>query len=80
MFTREVLEMRATVIGEVMSPAPPAIAADATLMEAAYVMVQRGARRLVVEQGGRAVGVIREQELFFEMDRILGRGREENPQ
>lgn len=74
MFTREVLEMRATVIGEVMSPAPPAIAADATLMEAAYIMVQRGVRRLVVERGGRAVGVIREQELFFEMERILARG------
>jgi signal-transduction protein with cAMP-binding, CBS, and nucleotidyltransferase domain len=47
-------------------------------MEAAYVMVHRGARRLVVERGGRIVGVIREQELFFEMDRLLHGGHRED--
>jgi len=42
-------------------------------------MVQGGARRLVVERGGRAIGVVREQELFFEMERVLGSGRGESP-
>jgi len=56
---------------------PPAIAANAPLMEAAYAMVQQGARRLVVERGGVIVGVIREQELFFEIDRVLGCTRKE---
>jgi CheY-like chemotaxis protein len=77
MFTREARAVRVTLIGDVMSPAPPAIAADATLMEAAYIMVQSGVRRLVVERDGRTAGVIREQELFFEMDRALGGGRKE---
>jgi CheY-like chemotaxis protein len=71
MFTREVKAVASTRVRDVMSETPPAIASDATLMEAAYVMVQRGARRLVVERAGRIVGVVREQELFFEMDRLL---------
>jgi CheY-like chemotaxis protein len=78
MFTREVEAIRSTPVGEVMSTVPPSIAVDATLMEAAYVMVHRGARRLVVERGGRIVGVIREQELFFEMDRLLHGGHRED--
>ncbi|HSL19760.1 MAG TPA: response regulator [Methylomirabilota bacterium] len=79
MFTREVRAIRSAPIRDVMSAGPPAIAADATLMEAAYVMVQQGARRLAVERDGRTVGVIREQELFFEMDRIVGGRRKEHP-
>ena len=77
MFTREVEAIGSTRVGDIMSPVPPSIAADATLMEAAYVTVQRGARRLVVERDGQIVGVIREQELFFEMDRLLHGGRRE---
>jgi CheY-like chemotaxis protein len=79
MFTREVRAIRSAPIRDVMSAGPPAIAADATLMEAAYVMVQQGARRLAVERDGRTVGVIREQDLFFEMDRIVGGRRKEHP-
>ncbi|HSN54293.1 MAG TPA: response regulator [Candidatus Sulfomarinibacteraceae bacterium] len=79
MFTREVRAIRSAPIRDVMSAGPPPIAADATLMEAAYVMVQQGARRLAVERDGRTVGVIREQELFFEMDRIVGGRRKEHP-
>ena len=41
------------------------------LMEAAYIMIQNDARRLVVEVAGEVAGVIREQDLFFEMERIL---------
>jgi CBS domain-containing protein len=44
---------------------------DANLMEAAYAMVSNQKRRLAVEQGGRIIGIIREQDLFFEIERIL---------
>jgi DNA-binding response OmpR family regulator len=77
MFSREVAGLRSIRVADVMSPVPPAIDADATLMEAAYLMTQRGARRLDVERNGRIVGVVREQELFFEMDRLLEGDRKE---
>ena len=72
MFTREVMRLRTVRVREIMSPAPPAIGADASLMEAAYVMVQQDARRLLVTRHGAVAGVIREQELFFEIGRLLG--------
>lgn len=71
MFTREVARLRAVPVREIMSPVPPEIDADASLMEAAYMMTQEGARRLLVTRHGGIVGIIREQELFFEIDRIL---------
>jgi signal-transduction protein with cAMP-binding, CBS, and nucleotidyltransferase domain len=40
-------------------------------MEAAYLMVKNNVRRLVVEVAGRVGGVIREQDLFFEIERII---------
>ncbi|MBC2743089.1 MAG: response regulator [Desulfosarcina sp.] len=71
MFVREVSQMAATPVGELMSPTPPSIDADANLMEAAYLMVTNQCRRMVVLEQGRVVGVIREQDLFFEMERVL---------
>lgn len=71
MFTREIVRLRAAPVREIMSPVPPDIAAEASLMEAAYVMIQQCARRLVVTRHGGIVGIIREQDLFFEIDRIL---------
>ncbi|MCF8027822.1 MAG: response regulator [Desulfobacteraceae bacterium] len=59
------------LIGEVMSPAPYDIDANASLMEATFQMVIYGVRRLLVKAGDRAVGIIREQDLFFEMEKIL---------
>jgi hypothetical protein len=40
-------------------------------MEAAYLMVYRNQRRLLVTLSGKTVRVIREQDLFFEMEKIL---------
>ena len=54
-----------------MSPTPPSIDADANLMEAAYLMVRSQCRRMVVLDQDRVAGVIREQDLFFEMERVL---------
>ena len=71
MFIKEVKQKSEIRIKEVMSPAPLTIEGTASLMEAAYMMMKNNARRLVVEVAGKVAGVIREQDLFFEMEKIL---------
>lgn len=74
MFSQEVRKLAAVPIGEIMSPAPPKVRADASLLEAAYILIKHDERRLVVTRGETVVGVIREQDLFYEMERLLRRG------
>jgi len=71
MFIKEVKQKSQIMIMDVMSPAPLTIEGTASLMEAAYMMMKKNARRLVVEVAGKVVGVIREQDLFFEMEKVL---------
>jgi len=71
MFIKEVKQKSQIMIMDVMSPAPLTIEGTASLMEAAYMMMKKNARRLVVEIAGKVVGVIREQDLFFEMEKVL---------
>ncbi len=70
-FIREVRKLAQTKIKEVMSPAPYTIDAGSNLMEAAYTMISNNVQRLIVLRAGEVVGVVRELDLFFEMDRIL---------
>ncbi|UCH22256.1 MAG: response regulator [Deltaproteobacteria bacterium] len=71
MFSKEIKRNADTKIKDVMSPAPITIDGKASLMEAAYMMLENKVRRLAVVVSGEVVGVIREQDLFFEMERIL---------
>lgn len=71
LFTSRVKIIQDLQVGDVMSARPPMIDADANLMEAAEMLFERKVRRLVVKKEGRIVGVIREQELFFEMARLV---------
>lgn len=71
MFEREVLRLGKKRIRDIMSPAPLTIDANANLMEAAHIMISNNERRLAVLQSGNVAGVIREQDLFFEIERIL---------
>ena len=71
MFTREARQLASTPVGDLMSPTPPTIDAQANLMEAAYMMVHDRCRRLVVLRESQVAGVIREQDLFFELERVL---------
>jgi CheY-like chemotaxis protein len=71
MFSREVLRLGQMPIVDVMSPAPQRIPVEANLMEAAYLMVSSGERRLAVVETERVVGIVREQDLFFEIEKIL---------
>jgi DNA-binding response OmpR family regulator len=71
MFNREVRQLAVKKIKDIMSPVPFSIDANANLMEAAYMMVDKKERRLVVMSKGAVVGIIREQDLFFEIEKIL---------
>jgi DNA-binding response OmpR family regulator len=71
LFNDQVLQMADKQIQSIMSPAPMAIDAGSNLMEAAYIMLENNARRLAVFFDGTLAGIIREQDLFFEMDRVL---------
>jgi DNA-binding response OmpR family regulator len=71
MFTKAVKEIGTTIIEDVMSPVPLTIEGTASLMEAAYLMRTNKVRRLLVTLSGNPCGIIREQDLFFEMEKIL---------
>lgn len=71
MFSVGIRQMRNKCISEVMSPSPLSVDGRANLMEAAYLMVFNNERRLIVTVAGKTAGVIREQDLFFEMEKIL---------
>ena len=71
MFTHQLKKLADNQIKTVMDPAPATIDVAANLMEATYMMLEKNARRLAVLSKGKLVGVIREQDLFFEMDHIL---------
>jgi len=73
MFRRQVNELGAKKIKEIMSPAPVTIDAGSNLMEVAYTMLHDQVRRLAVTKNGQVLGIIREQDLFFEMERTVGR-------
>jgi len=71
MFTSAVEQLRTLTVSEVMSPVPVSIDRESTLMEAAWIMAGQNQRRLVVTENGRPAGVVREQDLFFEMGKHL---------
>ena len=71
MFTKAVLDNADVQIKEIMSPVPLTIDGNASMMEAAYMMLTNNARRLIVQSAGEVVGVVREQDLFFEIERII---------
>jgi CheY-like chemotaxis protein len=71
MFTREARRLSSMPVGDLMAPTPPGIDVQANLMEAAFMMVDHGCRRMVVLGDDRVVGVIREQDLFFELEHMM---------
>ncbi|WP_300458996.1 response regulator [Desulfobacula sp.] len=71
MFTKGIVEKKNICMSDVMSPSPVSIDGRSNLMEAAYLMIYKNERRLLVTVSDEIVGVIREQDLFFEMEKIL---------
>ena len=70
-FTSQVKELEAKCVAEIMNPRPPVVHCRANLMQVAQLLCEENRRRVVVEQDGKAIGVIREQELFAQISRQL---------
>jgi CheY-like chemotaxis protein len=66
--TRDLLRKQ---VGGLMSHSPPKIRGDTNLMEAANRMIEFGVQNLLVVEDDKAVGVIRDQDLFFELAAII---------
>jgi len=71
LFTTQAKALVDKKVGDIMSDPPITVEAEANLMEVAEMMYTQKARRLAVTLEGRVVGVVREQELFFEIARIV---------
>lgn len=71
MFMRETRNLAKKEIKDIMSPVPPMIDANSNLSETAHKMLTEKVSRMVVLSGGKVVGVVREQDLFFEIERAL---------
>lgn len=72
LFTILVRDLGQKKVSDLMSAAPPAIRPQDNLMTAVNRILTLGVRRLlVVDDSGQAVGVIREQDLFFEIADIM---------
>ncbi len=71
LFSKGIKQIKDKSISDVMSPSPNRIDCEANLMEAAYMMVFKNERRLIVTKNGKTAGIIREQDMFFEMERII---------
>lgn len=71
LFTVMARDLAKKKVSELMSEAPPVIDANDNLMEAVNKLLEFKVRRLLVLEGGKCIGVIREQDLFFELAHIL---------
>ena len=75
LFNMRVSALESKCVREIMNPRPPVVGCDANLMQVAQLLCEENRRRVAVEREGRIVGVVREQELFHEISRlILSRG------
>ncbi|MFH2131873.1 MAG: response regulator [bacterium] len=57
-------------VGELMSEPPPMIDENTNLMQVADLIFKKKKRRLIVTSENKVIGLIREQDLFFEMVKI----------
>ncbi len=71
LFHDQVNQMAGKKVKDIMSPSPPRVDENTNLMELANLMYNLNVRRLVVKRNGELMGIIREQELFFEMAAIM---------
>ncbi len=71
LFTTQAKGLVNKKIRDVMSDAPLSVDEGANLMEIANLLFTEKRRRAVVRRKGKVIGVVREQEIFFEMARII---------
>jgi DNA-binding response OmpR family regulator len=71
LFTSQAKALVNKKVSDIMSDPPLVVDGETNLMEVAETMYTQKARRMAVTREGRVVGVVREQELFFEIARIV---------
>ncbi len=67
LFSSQVKALANKKVSDVMSESPPALDEDTNLMELADFMFTEQVRRVLITRRGTVIGVVREQEIFFEM-------------
>jgi CBS domain. len=75
LFNMRVSALESKCVREIMNPRPPVVGCDANLMQVAQLLCEENRRRVAVEHEGRIVGVVREQELFHEISRLIFKSR-----
>lgn len=70
LFTLQTKALLKKKVKDIMSDPPLIVDEDANLMEVADLLYTRNARRLGVTRKGSIVGIVREQEIFFEIVRL----------
>lgn len=73
LFTIQMRALADKKIGELSLDSPPMIDEDANLMEVADLLFKTQRTRLIVTSGKKVVGILREQDLFFEIVSIVTR-------
>jgi DNA-binding response OmpR family regulator len=71
LFTTQTKALAKIKVADVMSETPPEVNENTNLMELANLMFTEGHRRVAVTSKGKIIGVVREQEIFFEMANII---------
>lgn len=71
LFTAQVKMLAKKKISDVMSESPPSVDENTNLMEVADTMFTQKIRRLLITRNKKVIGIIREQELFFEIANII---------
>ncbi len=71
LFNTRVRDLESNCVRDIMNPRPPVVDCEANLMQVADLLSEENRRRVAVERDGRIVGVVREQELFHEISRLV---------
>ena len=71
LFTTQAKVLADKKVGEIMSDTPLSVDQNTNLMEVADIMFSSQIRRLIVTDRDKIIGVVREQEIFFEIANII---------
>lgn len=74
LFNARVRDLESKRVRDIMNPRPPVVDCETSLMRVADLLCSENRRRAAVEREGRIVGVVREQELFHEISRLVLQG------
>jgi DNA-binding response OmpR family regulator len=71
LFTIRVHALESRCVREIMNPRPPVVDCEASLAQVAHLLCEENRRRVAVQRDGKIIGVVREQELFREISRLI---------